>query len=380
MSTQIIGENLMKTKILSVILSAIILLTSAAILVGCGDEKESVAKIATSDGAATKIETVTEVATDEQGSTQIVEETRVIEETTTTNSKSESSESSETKSNDSSASKNNTNSANVKGNSNSSNTNKNTNKATNNTNSNKSSAKVTGGSTKSSTKPAKSSKPKSVAVTSVSLSKSSLSVTVGKSSSFTVKINPSNATNRDYTASTNNGHATVNCSGSTVTVRGISKGSCVVTVKSSNGKTAKCSVTVKAKASSTPAKVTDDTVLSLSELHTDKSMKKICDKINAAFKGKGMKYDSSRNINNSGWHFHEAQGDWKSQSINSYATDTIEYFDLELWGHALGEQVYDDGETSYTYYLDYKDYDFRCYYEKQSDGNYNIYFCYSWNG
>ena len=85
MSTQIIGENLMKTKILSVILSAIILSTSAAILVGCGDEKESVAKIATSDGAATKIETVTEVATDEQGSTQIVEETRVIEETTTTN-------------------------------------------------------------------------------------------------------------------------------------------------------------------------------------------------------------------------------------------------------------------------------------------------------
>ena len=373
MSTQIIGENLMKTKILSVILSAIILSTSAAILVGCGDEKESVAKIATSDGAATKIETVTEVATDEQGSTQIVEETRVIEETTATNSKSENSESSETKSNDnSSASKNNTNSANVKSNSNSSSANK----TTNNTNSNKSSAKVTGGSTKSSTKPAKSSKPKSVAVTSVSLSKSSLSVTVGKSASFTVKVNPNNASNKDYVASTNNGNATVSCSGSTVTVKGISKGSCVVTVKSSNGKTAKCSVTVKAKAAKKPAKVTDDTVLSLSELHTDKSMKKICDKINAAFKAKGMTYDSSRNINNSGWHFHEAQGDWKSQSINSYATDMIEYFDVLLWGHALGEQVYDDGETSFTYYNDYKGFVFRCYYEKQSDGNYNIYFCY----
>ena len=352
----------MKTKILSAILSAIILLTSAAILVGCGDEKESVAKIATSDGAATKIETVTEVATDEQGSTQIVEETRVIEETTATNSKSESSE---TKSNDSSASKNNTNSANVKSNSNSSSANKNTNK-TNNTNSNKSSAKVTGGSTK----------PKSVAVTSVSLSKSSLSVTVGKSASFTVKVNPNNASNKDYVASTNNGNAKVSCSGSTVTVKGISKGSCVVTVKSSNGKTAKCSVTVKAKASSKPAKVTDDTVLSVSELHTDKSMKKICDKINAAFKAKGMTYDSSCNTNNSGWFFHEAQGDWKSQSINSYATDMIKYFDLLLWGRCLGEQVYDDGETSYTYYDDYKDYAFRCYYEKQSDGSYNIYFCY----
>ena len=365
----------MKTKILSVILSAIILLTSAAILVGCGDEKESVAKIATSDGAATKIETVTEVATDEQGSTQIVEETRVIEETTATNSKSESSESSETKSNDSSASKNNTNSANVKGNSNSSNTNKNTNKTNNNTNSNKSSAKVTGGSTKSSTKPAKSSKPKSVAVTSVSLSKSSLGVTVGKSASFTVKVNPNNASNKDYVASTNNGHATVKCSGSTVTVKGISKGSCVVTVKSSNGKTAKCSVTVKAKAAKKPAKVTDDTVLSLSELHTDKSMKKICDKINAYFINKGMHRDASWNKNNSGWYFHEAQGDWKSQSINSYATDMIEYFDGHLWSTILGEQVYDDGEISYTEYVNYSDCTFNCYYEKQNDGSYNIYFC-----
>ena len=368
MSTQIIGENLMKTKILSAILSAIILLTSAAILVGCGDKKESVAKIATSDEAATKIETVTEIATDEQGSTQIVEETRVIEEITATNSKSENSE---TKSNDSSASKNNTNSANVKGNSNSSSANK----TNSNTNSNKSSAKVTGGSTKSSTKPVKSSMPKSVAVTSVSLSKSSLSVTVGKSASFTVKVNPNNASNKDYVASTNNGHATVSCSGSTVTVKGISKGNCTVTVKSSNGKTAKCSVTVKAKASSKPAKVTDDTVLSLSELHTDKSMKKICDKINAYFINKGMHRDASWNKNNSGWFFHEAQGDWKSQSINSYATDTIEFFDGELWGCVLGEQLYDDGETSYTYYVNYSDCTFNCYYEKQSDGNYNIYFC-----
>ena len=362
----------MKTKLLSAILSAIILLTSAAILVGCGDKKESVAKIATSDEAATKIETVTEVATDEQGSTQIVEETRVIEETTATNSKSESSESSETKSNDSSASKNNTNSANVKSNSNSNSANKTT---TNNTNSNKSSAKVTGGSTKSSTKPAKSSKPKSVAVTSVNLSKSSLSVTVGKSASFTVKVNPNNASNKDYVASTNNGHATVKCSGSTVTVKGISKGSCTVTVKSSNGKTAKCSVTVKAKASSTPTKVTDDTVLSLSELHTDKSMKKICDKVNAYFINKGMHRDASWNKNNSGWYFHEAQGDWKSQSINSYANEMIEYFDGHLWATVLGEQVYDDGEISYTEYVNYSDGTFNCYYEKQSDGSYNIYFC-----
>ena len=348
----------MNTKILSAILSAIILSTSAATLTGCGGEK----------APAAKIETVTEVATDEQGSTQIVEETRVIEETTATNLKSENSENSETKSNDSSASKNNTNSANVKGNS------SNANKTTNNTNSNNPSVKVTGSSTKSNSTPAK-----SVAVTGVSLSKSSLSVTVGKSASFTVKVNPNNASNKDYVASTNNGNAKVSCSGSTVTVKGISKGSCTVTVKSSNGKTAKCSVTVKAKAVKKPAKVTDDTVLSLSELHTDKSMKKICDKINQYFINKGAHRDASKNKNNSGWFFHQAGQDEffgvASQSINSYATDMIEYFDGQLWANVLGEQVYDDGETSYTYYVDYKDGTFNCYYEKQSDGGYNIYFC-----
>ena len=351
----------MKTKLLSAILSAIILLTSAAILVGCGDKKESVAKIATSDEAATKIETVTEVATDEQGSTQIVEETRVIEETTATNSKSESSESSETKSNDSSASKNNTNSANVKSNSNSNSANKTT---TNNTNSNKSSAKVTGGSTKSSTKPAKSSKPKSVAVTSVSLSKSSLSVTVGKSASFTVKVNPNNASNKDYVASTNNGNATVNCSGSTVTVKGISKGSCTVTVKSNNGKTAKCSVTVKAKSKPKSTKVTDDTPISHKELCTDKNMQKVCDAINAYFKAKGMKYDSSKNKNNSGWfHCPTQRHYYDVLSVNEEIQRDIEYLDTNYQAIYISEGY------------DYSGTLFNCYYERLNNGEYEIYFC-----
>ncbi len=352
----------MKTKILSVILSAIILSTSAATLTGCGGEKESVAKIATSDEAATKIETVTEVATDEQGSTQIVEETKVIEETTTTNSKSESSENSETKSNDSSASKKS--STGNKTISNSASTSKNNNSVSSKTNSNSTSVKKTSSKKSSSSSSTKKSNPKTVAVSSVSLSKNSMSVTVGKSSSFTVTINPSNATNRDYTASTSNGNATVNCSGSTVTVKGISKGSCTVTVKSNNGKTAKCSVTVKAKSKPKSTKVTDDTPISHKELCTDKNMQKVCDAINAYFKDKGMKYDSSKNKNNSGWfHCPTAYDSARTMSINQCINEYIEYLDTNYQAIYISEGY------------DYSGTLFKCYYERLNNGEYEIYFC-----
>ena len=365
----------MKTKFLSVILSAIILSTSAAILTGCGGEKESVAKIATSDEAATKIETVTEVATDEQGSTQIVEETKVIEETTTTNSKSESSENSETKSNDSSASKKS--STGNKTISNSASTSKNNNSVSSKTNSNSTSVKKNSNKNNSST-PAK--KSSTVLVSSVSLSKSSMSVTVGKSSSFTVTINPSNATNRDYTASTSNGNATVNCSGSTVTVKGISKGSCTVTVKSNNGKTAKCSVTVKAKSKPKPAKVTDDTPLTRSEFYTDENMKRLCDAVNKHFIAKGMSYGTYQTFedgdgrpfdkDHTGWFFvpetdFQGPANYKIGSFNHLKQDIIEYFESEVQANLMDEP----GDR-------YEDIMFRCYYERVSNGGCDIYFCY----
>ena len=358
----------MKTKILSVILSAIILSTSAATLTGCGGEKESVAKIATSDEAATKIETVTEVATDEQGSTQIVEETKVIEDTTT-NLKSESYESSETKANDSLASTNSStgNNSSSKSNSNSASTSKNNNSVSSKTNSNSTSVKKTSSKKSSSSSSTKKSNSKTVAVSSVSLSKSSMSVTVGKSSSFTVTINPSNATNRDYTASTSNGNATVNCSGSTVTVKGISKGSCTVTVKSNNGKTAKCSVTVKAKSKPKSTKVTDDTPLSRNKFLTDKNIQKTCNEANKYFKSKGMRYDSSKNKNNSGWFF-APTSDYSStakRSVNQLIQETIEYFDAEVQANLMDEP----GDR-------YEDIKFNCYYERLNNGEYEIYFCY----
>lgn len=90
-------------------------------------------------------------------------------------------------------------------------------------------------------------KPTTIAVTSISLDRSSVSMTVGDKVTLVATVNPGNATNKSYEfSSSNNDVATVNSNGTVVAKKA---GSCTITVKSSNGKSAKCSVTVKAKAS-----------------------------------------------------------------------------------------------------------------------------------
>ena len=97
-------------------------------------------------------------------------------------------------------------------------------------------------------KPVEQPKPTVINVTSVSLNKSSITLTVGENSKLSATVNPSNATNKTVTwSSSNNGVATVDQSGN---VSAKSAGTATITVKSNNGKTASCSVTVKTK--STP--------------------------------------------------------------------------------------------------------------------------------
>lgn len=97
------------------------------------------------------------------------------------------------------------------------------------------------------TTPTKPSTPSTIAVTSISLDRSSVTLTVGDKVTLVATVNPGNATNKSYEfSSSNNDVATVNSSGTVVAKKA---GSCTITVKSSNGKTAKCSVTVKAEAS-----------------------------------------------------------------------------------------------------------------------------------
>ena len=218
----------MKKRLLTTIISAMLIATMAVGLTGCGGETSG----STPDEAiqSTKqIETVVEFSTDDQGNNYNQEASSVAN-INSSNTEKEKSESTTSESSKSDSKKNN--------NKNSSSSSRKSNTSVNNANNNSSQNNSSYGTAN------QKSKSSTVAVTSVSLSKSSLSVTVGSSNSFNVTINPGNATNRNYTASTNNGNAAVSCSGSTVTVYGKSAGSCTITVTSSNGKTATCKVTV----------------------------------------------------------------------------------------------------------------------------------------
>lgn len=253
-----------------------------------------------------------------------------------------------------------------------------------------------------------------VSVTGISLSKSSMTLTEGSSGSFNVNISPSNATDKQYNVVTNNGNATVSCSGTKVTVYAQHKGTCKITVSSTNGKTSVCNVTVNAKSgsggsnsngngsnnrsssgssqkqsSSTNNKsssgsnnsnssqkqssstnntpVNDNTLLTHKQLCSDNVLKKLIDKVNYTFQQKGMKYNSALNKNNSGWLYsgtHLYPGD--------YYYSTNSFIKKELDG--LLEEV--DAVLIKLDGNDYSDYLFRYYYEKQSNGEYAFYFCY----
>lgn len=87
-----------------------------------------------------------------------------------------------------------------------------------------------------------------VAVQSVTANPSSLTVPVGKTGSFVVNFTPADATNKNYTVTSDKTSiATVSKIGSVVTVKGVGEGSANVTVTSEDGsKTAKCGITVTA--------------------------------------------------------------------------------------------------------------------------------------
>ena len=86
-------------------------------------------------------------------------------------------------------------------------------------------------------------KKKTVAVTSVKLNTTKLTITAGKKYTLKATINPSNATNKTLSWSSSNPKVASMSAGGVVNAK--KKGSCTITVKSSNGKTAKCQVTVK---------------------------------------------------------------------------------------------------------------------------------------
>ena len=110
--------------------------------------------------------------------------------------------------------------------------------------------------------------------------------------------------------------------------------------------------------------VTDDTPIPHSQLCTDANMSKITSAVNTYFVNLGMTHNPSLNKDNSGWFLTQTNLVAYSEcSVNNFMNDTIVSFNNEA--DAFGSM----------YGVTYSDWTFNCYAEKQSNGEYNIYFC-----
>ena len=101
-------------------------------------------------------------------------------------------------------------------------------------------------------------------------------------------------------------------------------------------------------------------------------MKKLTSYINSYFSDLGFVYDTSMNKNNSGWLYSYTDpylGDYY-YSLNSYKAETVEYFLTQL------EAITSLDGMTFGKDIQYSDVRFNCYYQKRSDGEYDIFFCY----
>ena len=122
------------------------------------------------------------------------------------------------------------------------------------------------------------------------------------------------------------------------------------------------------KPSSKPVTVTDDTKLPHSQLSTAENMQRMVSYIISHNQSKGMTYDPSLNINNSGWLF-GYQGCLNTTANRSYNEQ------LSRIVNGLDEDI-DSILALDGFAISYNQMSFNCYAEQQSDGEYNIYFCY----
>lgn len=122
------------------------------------------------------------------------------------------------------------------------------------------------------------------------------------------------------------------------------------------------------KPSSKPVTVTDDTKLPHSQLSTAENMQRMVSHIISHNQSKGMTYDPSLNINNSGWLF-GYQGCLNTTANRSYNEQLIRIV------NGLDEDI-DSILALDGFATNYNQMSFNCYAEQQSDGEYNIYFCY----
>lgn len=203
----------------------------------------------------------------------------------------------------------------------------------------------------------------------ITLSSSAVNLKVGQSKKITVSINVDETGTSAYTVETNNNSASVNCSGSEITITGKKDGNTVLIVKSGSKK-ASCNVIIIGGQSTEQSKnITDETEVKYSELCTDYYQAKITSGVNIDFynDGNGAVYTSSLKRNEDEASVIEVPYSKlkdKKISINSLVDNLSKEFEDEMKKADKNEE------------FDIKNYRINCYSEKESGNEYTIYFCY----
>ncbi len=169
--------------------------------------------------------------------------------------------------------------------------------------------------------------------------------------------------NDTTTTNTTTNNKTNNTSSSTTT-----KKSSLNTNNSTSNNTSNNSTNTNNKPSSKPVTVTDDTKVTHAQFNTAENMQRMVNYIISHKQSKGMTYDSTLNINNSGWLF-AYQGCLNTTANRSYNEQ------LSRTVNGLDEDI-DSILALDGFATSYSQMSFNCYAEKQADGEYNIYFCY----
>lgn len=203
----------------------------------------------------------------------------------------------------------------------------------------------------------------------VMLSSSSVSVKVGQRTSINVTVNIDETNTSSYSAETTNDNASVTCSGSKVTITGKKAGNSTVIVKSGSKK-ASCNVIIMGNQDyESDTVINDDTNVEYKKLCTDYYQSKITAGVNIEFynDGNGAVYASALKKGDSDTTVIEVPYSNlkdKKTSINALIKDLSKQFEDEIKKADSSDE------------FNIKNYRIYCYSEKQSNGEYTIYFCY----
>lgn len=203
----------------------------------------------------------------------------------------------------------------------------------------------------------------------VMLSSSSVSVKVGQSTSINVTVNIDETNTSSYSAETTNNNVSVICSGSKITITGKKAGNSTVIVKSGSKK-ASCNVIIMGdREYESDTEINDDTNVEYKKLCTDYYQSKITAGVNIELynDGNGAVYTSALKKGDSDTAVIEVPYSNlkdKKTSINALVKDLSKQFEDEMKKADSSDE------------FNIKSYRVNCYSEKQSNGEYTIYFCY----